>query len=232
MLWKDSALFRGIDVSSANELAAVVRKKSYKKDDTIFFHEDEGRFFYIIGSGQVKLGRGTQHGIESVTMILGEGDVLGENLLFGEADYTYSATALSETCLFAFSVPELRMIMRASGVIMDNAAQIILGRNRILQKELEHIKVQTAPQRIGCFLLDNCHASSGRANFELPYEKSLIASKLGMKPETLSRALAELKNQGVQVDGKMVTIADIRKLADFTCTACSDYFPCKKQSNK
>lgn len=227
MKWEDSQLFRAMDTSSKNELGAIVRRKNLRKDELLFFYEDKGNFVYIINSGKIKISRQTQDGIESVIMVASKSEILGENLLFGESNYNYSAVAISEAELFAFSVPELRLIMRSSAIIADNAAQILLQRNQHLQKEIEHLKVQSAQQRIGCFLLSNSKVSSGMANFDLPFEKSIIAAKLGMKPETFSRALADLKKYGVQVDGKIVSINDVMVLSNYTCSACSEFFPCE-----
>ena len=46
----------------------------------------------------------------------------------------------------------------------------------------------------------------------LPYDKKLIASRLGMKPETFSRALAQLRNHGVTIKGGDARIADLAVL--------------------
>ena len=47
-----------------------------------------------------------------------------------------------------------------------------------------------------------------------PYSKMLIASQLGMKPETLSRAFAKLRDHGVQIDATMAHIKDVAHLRD------------------
>jgi len=52
----------------------------------------------------------------------------------------------------------------------------------------------------------------------LPYEKALIASRLGMQPESFSRALKRLKPIGVEVRGDDVTITDIRSLCAYVET--------------
>ena len=226
MLWEESQLFHAVDASSRNELGAIMRRKNLAKEEMLFFYEDKGNFVYIINSGKIKLNRQTQDGKESVIMVAIQGDILGEELLFGKEQYSYSAVAVTEAELFAFSVPELRLIMKSSTVIADNAAQLLLKRNYQLQKELEHLKVQNAQQKIGCFLLDNSKTHYGTANFELPFEKNMIAAKLGMKPETFSRALADLKKQGVHTDGKVIIIEDVRRLAHYTCASCSEHFPC------
>jgi len=80
---------------------------------------------------------------------------------------------------------------------------------KFLVEHIEQIKVLDAPQRVGDFLLRLCCRREGRCIVELPYEKSLIAMRLGMKPESLSRALARLRPLGVAVEREQVTISDV-----------------------
>lgn len=49
----------------------------------------------------------------------------------------------------------------------------------------------------------------------LPYEKSLLAGRLGMTPETLSRSLATLRKLGVTAARDQVEIADLPGLEAF-----------------
>ena len=49
----------------------------------------------------------------------------------------------------------------------------------------------------------------------LPYDKSLAAARLGMNPESLSRALAKLRDFSVSTSGHQVTLDDIAGLRDF-----------------
>lgn len=49
----------------------------------------------------------------------------------------------------------------------------------------------------------------GATTSELPYEKSLTPNRLGMKPESFSRALVELRPLGIGVARELVTVADV-----------------------
>ena len=86
---------------------------------------------------------------------------------------------------------------------------------KFLVEQIEQIKVLSAPQRIADFLIKLCPVREGSCTVELPYEKSLIAGRLGMKPESLSRALAKLRPLGVNVEREHVSIVDVDLLVRF-----------------
>ena len=93
---------------------------------------------------------------------------------------------------------------------------------KLLVEQIEQIKVRSAPRRIGEFLIGLAAGQeNGRCTLNLPYEKALIANRLGMQPESFSRALKRLKPLGVKVHGDDVTIADLEALAAFVETGDS-----------
>jgi hypothetical protein len=58
-------------------------------------------------------------------------------------------------------------------------------------------------------------------NFDLPYKKTLIASRLGMALETFSRSLEKLSDHGITLSGNHVSIHDFEKSTKFVCSECS-----------
>ena len=93
---------------------------------------------------------------------------------------------------------------------------------RRLQLETEHRAMMDAPQRISCMLLRLSADMIGAGGaFTFPYDKSLAAARLGMKPETFSRALAQLKSDGVTVKGSEIRIDSFSHLAELSCSHCS-----------
>ena len=79
--------------------------------------------------------------------------------------------------------------------------------------EIEALKAQTADQRVLRFLLSLVPAHATSAEARLPYTKGVIAASLGLKQETLSRSFARLKSIGIDIDGRMVRIADADRIA-------------------
>ena len=65
------------------------------------------------------------------------------------------------------------------------------------------------------FLLELSDCREGACTVTLPYDKVLIAGRLGMKPESLSRAFAKLRGFGVSVHQNHAKIADVSRLRDY-----------------
>ena len=65
------------------------------------------------------------------------------------------------------------------------------------------------------FLLELASCQDGSCEVTLPYDKVLIAGRLGMKPESLSRAFARLKDHGVVIRQNIAAIADVASLRDY-----------------
>lgn len=79
-------------------------------------------------------------------------------------------------------------------------------------KEHKDLKLRTAVERLANRLL-RYHRDQGAAgSLELPHDKRMLASLLGMTPENLSRAFNTLKPYGVEVDGGTIRLADLKSL--------------------
>ena len=81
--------------------------------------------------------------------------------------------------------------------------------------EIEQLKTRTATQRVCDFFIRRCAVDEGPAVISLPYDKVIIASRLGMKPESLSRILNRLRKIGVKTESGRVAIADVDALIRF-----------------
>jgi len=92
----------------------------------------------------------------------------------------------------------------------------------VLVEQIEQMNRMSAPQRLADFLVQLHPRSDGPCTIELPFEKSLIANRLGMKPESLSRALAKLRPFGVSVLRDAVTIEELGRLQQFVATEVED----------
>ena len=81
-----------------------------------------------------------------------------------------------------------------------------------LVEQIEQLKARSGAQRVAEFLLELCPEGAQSATVRLPYDKALIAGRLGMKPESLSRAFARLRDFGVVVTQTSAAIASVTAL--------------------
>ena len=106
-------------------------------------------------------------------------------------------------------------MMRAEPEVSLAALASTLQHLHQLVGQVEQIKAQTGAQRVAEFLLELCGCDAGRCSVTLPYDKTLIAGRLGMKPESLSRAFARLKPLGVSITRNHATIENVAALSDY-----------------
>lgn len=209
----------------AGDLAALMtaaQVRDYRKQQGIFHRGDRADRFFVIISGWVKLHRGNSEGEEAVVALFTRGDVFGEAAIFGDGNYPFGAEAAEETRLAEIPAQVLKDRAKSNPDITARVMASMSREMHQLQMETEHRFLMSAPQRVGCLLLQLSAGMVGKGGtFSFPYDKSLAAQRLGMKPETFSRALKELQAAGVAVKGSEIAIDSFARLVDFSCTHCS-----------
>lgn len=200
------------------------------KNRLFLIHGDKAENYFVVLKGWVKLFRETLDGAQAITDIVPKNCIFGETALFGDGTYSFSAETVDECVLMRLSIDTLRTRLEEDPALALAMLKNITNHSHQQEKELEHRTLQNAPQRIGCFLLRllNPQTTEGSATLNLPYDKALLATRLGMQPETFSRALQRLKDENVlRITGAQIEISNIEQLSHYVCSACSASFPCK-----
>jgi CRP/FNR family transcriptional activator FtrB len=87
---------------------------------------------------------------------------------------------------------------------------------RCLVLQVCDLKLRTTAQRLGHYLLELApDQTSHTATLRLPFDKRLLAARLGCRQENLSRAFATLRDLGVETRGARVVLHDIPRLRDY-----------------
>lgn len=227
---KAVSIFRSLKPDVLDSLSEHAFQRIEKKGSILFSPDMPNDKFYIIISGWVKLFRETMDGTEAVIDVLTASHSFGEIGLPGAGAMPYGAEVIEDAnivCIPRFLLTE--EVMR-NGLFGLQVLQSMAHQKMKADLEIEHRTVQTAPQRIGCFLLKLCRgAENGSITVHLPYDKTVVAARLGMQPETFSRALSKLREEvGLKINGASVEVKDIQELVRYTCSTCSSSFPCKE----
>jgi CRP-like cAMP-binding protein len=227
-------LFSSLKEGDVADLFHRSQVKELAKGDTLFLQGEPAGNFYIVISGWIKLFRETGDGHESVAGLCTAEDTFGEAVLYQGSTYPFGAQAVEPSRALRVPAAAVKELIQRNGDFAATMIQAMSQRMQTLELQVEHLKMMTAPQRIGCFLLKLCRGKSmHNVELALPYDKGLVAALLGIKLETFSRSLHQLKPVGIEVNGPAVIIADVQKLRDYACASCSTVpEECNKESGK
>lgn len=213
--------FAGLPDEDVEGLCVASTVRDYEKGQHIFLRGDAADRFFVTMAGWIKVYRDTQDGDEAILGLFTRTDTFGDAVMF-DAPYPYSAQAVEAAKVIAIPARVLKDRARGNPDIIIRMMQALSQHMSRLQLENEHLAIMSAPQRVGCLLLQLSSGGQGKERvIHFPYDKSLAASRLGMKPETFSRALAQLKSIGVATRGNDIQIPDFDALVDFVCSDCS-----------
>ncbi len=201
-----------------------IKSSIISRADSVVYHGDGASALYVIQSGWVKLIRQTPDGKETIIGLCSKNDLFGEAALFHHANYPYSAEILSDNAeLIVIPSDVLRKAIESDANLSNKVMSLLNERTYQAQLKLEQMSTMSAAQRLGCFILHLCgdNNDNGAAKIQIPVGKNILATYLGMKPETLSRSQQQLKSIGIQTNASEVIVSDVEKLKNFVCESCS-----------
>ncbi len=216
---QSTAFFHDVDLTDLEKLSTHCHKKNYTKGQALFEAGDRANSFFIILSGWVKLFRVSREGDEAIIHVFGPGESFAEAAVFRDKR-TYPVNAQAVSAVEVIEIPRRAFVQKIEEDSQFSLRILasISSHQHYLVGQLEQVTTRTAPQRIGAFLLRFCqreNTQDGTVVIDLPYDKSLVSTRLNIKPETFSRALAKLQPYGVTSTGRRIVIDDAQKLAGF-----------------
>jgi CRP-like cAMP-binding protein len=205
-------LFAGLAPSDLEALLADAWVQSFARNTVLFFQDEPATRFYVVFDGWVKLFRTSEEGDESVIYIFGRGESFAEAVIFKGGHYPVGAVAVDDSRLLV--VPG-KAFVRQLCEHGEYALNIMAAMSRHLHhlvNQVEQLTLKSSTERVAEFLVKLCPKQTGAAVVRLPLDKALIAGRLGMQPETLSRSLAKLRRLGIESKGPEISIPDVSAL--------------------
>lgn len=215
LIVRSTPLFGAMPQEVAQSVIGNQAVRSCEKGTLLFQQGEAAGCFFVVLDGWVKLFRTTPDGNEAVVGVFRRGETFAEAAIFLGGRYPVSAEVVTASRLLRVDGELLRKRIREQPDLALSMLASASYHLKALVEQIEQIKLLSAPQRIADFLVRLCPVKDGGCTIELPYEKALIASRLGMKPESLSRALAKLRPLGVMVDRETVSIVDVGLLVSY-----------------
>ena len=164
-------------------------------------------FLHIIVEGQVEV-FAAYRDRETTIAVQGPGHAFIVAAVILDRVYLKSARALTATRILLLPAEAVRKAYAEDAAFCRRLGEEMAVAYRSLVKELKNHKLRSSLERVANWLIAFDAASGDTGRFVLPFDKRILASRLGIVPEVLSRTFASLQAYGVRVDGPWVTIAD------------------------
>ncbi|MEZ5925849.1 MAG: cyclic nucleotide-binding domain-containing protein [Hyphomicrobiaceae bacterium] len=181
---------------------------------------DPADFLHVVVEGQVEV-FSAYRDRETTVSVLGPGQCFIMAAVVLDRVYLKSARSLTAARVLLLPADAVRRAFGEDAAFARCLATDLAQSYRMVVKELKNQKLRTGLERLANWLLAH-RIERGNANrFELPFEKKVLASRLGMAPEVLSRTFAALTPYKVKVKGAIIEIGDVdalTKLARPTAT--------------
>ncbi len=212
---EQTALFAGLGEEELAHLLVDASLRSYGRGHVVFVQGDPADRLFVVLDGWVRLSRVTAEGQQVTIHIFGPGESIAEAAVFQMRRYPVTGEAVDHTRLLVISARSLLARLRArTDLCFNMMASMALRLHRFVE-QLEQITSRSAAERVALFLSRLCPGERGPCELRLPLDKTLIAARLGMQPETLSRAFAKLRTVGVETHGHRLMVRDVAALRAF-----------------
>lgn len=212
VLVRRTALLGGLNDDLLPTLLREASIQEAVSGEVLFMQGDPVDACFIVLDGWVKLYRLTQNGDEAVVSVFSRGQSFAEAAVFSMGRYPVAAESVTEARMLRVPRSALLHSVRENPQFAFSMLASTSAHLHQLVQQIEQLKTHTGAQRVARFLSSLCPVDEGACTIGLPYDKALIAGRLGMKPESLSRAFARLRSIGVRVERNAAAISDIERL--------------------
>jgi CRP-like cAMP-binding protein len=203
-------LFEGLPPGQQQELALIASTRTFRKGQVIFSEGDEGKGFYVVIAGKVKVYKLGGDGKEQILRIFGPGEPVGEAAVFAGERFPAHAEAMEESRTLFFPRASFVELIKKNPSLAMNMLALLSKRLRTFAQLVEDLSLKEVPSRLAAYLLYLSRRSEQKADeLCLDIAKGELASLLGTIPETLSRILAKMSKQGlIHIQGRHIRILD------------------------
>lgn len=207
-----SFMFARLNGAQLDRVAQHAVRIRLDEGEMLFQQNDRAERFYVLLRGQVKLFRLGPSGNEKVIEIVTPCSTFAEALMFLERPvFPVGAQALQPAEVISIDAADFARMLRESVdtcfMLMGDMSQRLRG----LIREIDDLSLSSATCRVASYVLAKASPDGSSLDLEVP--KQTLASRLSVQPETFSRIIRNLSDQGIlTVRGSRVEINDQARL--------------------
>ena len=202
-------MFADLSPEDLEQIASFVEVRQAERGSYLYREGEVVRGFYIVRRGAVSVHRLGADGTEKVIHIFREGQSFAEGALAGVGGYPASARVVEDCDLLFVPRAEFLSFIKSHAELALSMIASMSQHLRLLVNALEDLQGKDVETRLIHWLLKRCPTPRRAEPLEISLDvtKSVLAAELSTRNETLSRALAKLRDAGhIAVDGKRISV--------------------------
>ena len=216
-------LFSALSDAQLAALVAATHEVRADKGKLLFQRGTPCEGMYLVVFGVVKLAVSGVQGVEKIVELVRAGESFGEAVMFLNRPFPIMAQTLEDSLPLYVEAAAIDNLLAQDPKFARRLLAGLSVRLHALVRDVESYSTQNAAQRVIGYLLQSVSTEHGESEGDipthattvsLPVNKNLIASRLNLTPETLSRVLHHFVADGlIEVNGREIVIHDTRRLA-------------------
>ncbi len=204
-------LFADMDNSNFDALLSASYLQRFPRQVQLIAMGETADFLHVVIEGSVEL-FATANGRESTVDIVRPVATFILAAVLTDRVYLMSARSLAPSRILMIPAENVRSAMERDSNFAHAIVRELSTRYRTTVRALKNQKLRTGIERLANYLLVQHDEQGAGGTLALPIDKRTLASLLGMTPENLSRAFANLAPYGVEVDGQDIRLTKLKDL--------------------
>jgi CRP/FNR family transcriptional activator FtrB len=214
---RGTPLLRDLADPVLDRLAAISKIVNVEEDTEICRQGEAADELLIVLEGQLAGFSTAPNGTTAVVEVIRSGETLGLAALLARLPRLLGVRTVTPSSLISIDAHGLLALVEQEPSLVTALLRAEANEFRALVRQVCDLKLRTTAQRLGCYLLALSTEKHGNATaLRLPFDKRLLAARLGCRQENLSRAFASLRGFGVETHGARVILHDIASLKAYS----------------
>lgn len=210
-------IFQWLPAEALAELGPTMRHRQLDRGDVIAHAGESVNQLLVVADGRLKVTHTTAGGREQVVRTLGPGEFTGELALFVPTNYDGDVVAQEPTTVCLVEREVVQSLLRRFPELSQRLVVALAERLIAAERRIADLGMRDVGQRLAAELLRLAASGAptpGGVRLRLPFTWSELAHQLGTTPESLSRRLRTLIDEGVirQASPRVITVVSLDRL--------------------
>lgn len=202
-----------------NAIENIGTYKRYKKNEIIYFQEDEARNFFLLKAGRVRLFFTAMNGNELTMKILGRDEIFGDASYFSHSARITSASALSDVELYSVELDDLIPYLTKHPSLIAELLETMAKTIRLFSIQVYSMGFLSADKKVAHLLVQlgsYFKADPSNQSYYIDYSHQELAELIGIARVTTTKELKKFANKSwVSLAYRKIQVLDEAALKDY-----------------